>query len=180
MKVVIDQHELDPDKVNPAVSIEVESVDVTPLMTVEPDMGWQHVDSNGHWHAFSDDGELPTLQRESRPVPDCEADDEDPDLEIVFTCRACGEEVDPVWKQYRTTYRVYEPGRLAWRVDLRAVGYEADLLRSLRGKSVSIRVIEAKETTFGVGVVKLIGLGSLGLEVQILGTSPLGKRKKVV
>lgn len=65
----------------------------------KPDPAWEHTDSNGHFHAFAEDGKTPTLERYSVHVDCdgscggvCEGEGYD---ETHWKCAICGEEVEP-------------------------------------------------------------------------------------
>ena len=65
----------------------------------KPDPAWEHTDSNGHFHAWAQDGKTPTLERYSVHVECdgscggiCEGEGYD---ETHWKCAICGEEVEP-------------------------------------------------------------------------------------
>jgi hypothetical protein len=66
---------------------------------VKPDPAWEHTDSNGHFHAFAQDGKTPTLVAYLVHIDCdgscggmCEGEGYD---ENHWKCAACGEEVEP-------------------------------------------------------------------------------------
>jgi hypothetical protein len=70
--------------------------EVVRLRGPRPDPSWQHIDSSGHFHAFTADGRLPTLERRSAHPAD--PDDDGDGYEHVPTwhaCVICGDEVAP-------------------------------------------------------------------------------------
>lgn len=61
-----------------------------------PDASWQQIDSSGHFHAFTADGRLPTLERRTPPPNPFDPDDEgDGYLPSWYACVICGDEVTP-------------------------------------------------------------------------------------
>lgn len=132
--------------------IETEQVDVTPAQTIKPNPDWSFVDRQGHYHAFSDDEHnlLPTL----RGV----FDEDDPET-VGYHCRICNYEVEPMWNSTRSTTRIYAPGRMSWRVELRAVTPYIRPLQEMGGTSVSVRIEEEGMVMFGVGLLRTIGAG---------------------
>lgn len=67
-----------------------------------PDPAWEHTDSNGHFHAFAEDGKTPTLTKYSVHV-DCDGSScggvcEDEGYDVPrWKCAICGEEVEPAF-----------------------------------------------------------------------------------
>ena len=156
-------------------TIEQEQIDVTPERTTKPDPKWFDVDRQGHYHAFSDDERdlLPTLRAtvtgEENPI-------------VTYRCRICNMEIKPVWVTTRTIGRVHAPGRMSWRVELRAGRPHAHLLQGMNGTSVSVRIEEDGVVTFGIGLLRTIGAG-VGDDGEIkwsgcvYGHGPMGSRK---
>lgn len=142
-----------------------EPIDVTPMTTIDPDREWTYTDSQGHWHAFSDDKEtiLPTLFRRQTDHEHQEPPDEDgwvetwTSTEVTWHCRICAEVVTPKWIERTNTHRVLMPGRMSWRVEVRAVGDNCEILHELDSQQVSVRLIDGNHTLFGVGLLKELG-----------------------
>lgn len=135
----------------------------------QPDMGWTFIDAAGHFHAFSADRELPTLDahREHKPCDGscgglCGGEGFD---EVWYSCRICQEKIKPGSVAGPHTFTV--PGFKHWSVTARwpvsvSGGIQASLLmRTTRG------------TYFGVG--KVTGVDIDG-NVEFDGYGPLGKR----
>lgn len=166
-----------------------EPIDVTPLQVVKPDMRWSHVDSKGHYHAFSDNKEeqLPTLRRENLTHEHSEdlGDDEVEvwtSIEVVYHCHLCDEKIEPKWDVSTPTHRIMAPGRLSWRVGVRAIGSNCGLLSQLNGQEVSVRVEDDEQTLFGIGLFRVSagegGDGPVRLFGDVYGRGPLGVRNK--
>lgn len=171
-------------------SVETEQIDVTPAQTIKPDMGWSHVDRNGHYHAFSDreSDQLPTLKREN--IEHQHNEDEGDgyvetwtSIEIVYRCRICNDRVEPRWNAYHSTHRVTAPGRMSWQVEVRGTGSNAEALHALDDHMVSVRVEDSGNVIFGVGLLK--GVGASGVSPDqplrwigyVYGNGPFGTRK---
>lgn len=83
--------------------------------TSKPNPEWTHTDEAGHWHAWSGDGRLPTL--DSRPVP-CDGMCGDPGhTDTEWFCPLCQEVVKP-WYVNAYESKVI-PGRMDLSVTLR-------------------------------------------------------------
>ena len=185
MKIYIDEQDL---VHSGGWSFETEPIDATPLEIVKPDPKWTHVDSKGHFHAFSEDKDepLPTLRRENIVHTHVEHDDEDDweeewtSLEVVYHCHLCDEKVEPKWVVSHPVHRIMAPGRMSWRVEVRAVGANCGRLGQLNGKEVSVRVEDDGTTLFGIGLFRVSG-GSGDSQVRLFGDvygrGPLGRRK---
>lgn len=83
------------------IALERGLIDVSVSGATKPDPNWTHVDGQGHFHAFADDGSLPTLRRDTLRH-DCDmAGDDDHDLDCegydtyVSRCLICAAEVQP-------------------------------------------------------------------------------------
>lgn len=167
-----------------------EPIDVTCETITEPDFKWAHIDSHGHFHAFSRDKDtsLPTLFRRQVNHTHREPADEDgwaeewTEAEVTWHCRICEETVEPKWDTRHPTHRTYAPGRLSWRVEVRAVGSNCETLRTLDGQQVSVRVVDEGMVMFGVGLLRTIG-ASMGDDNRlrwfgcIYGNGALGTRE---
>lgn len=169
-----------------------ESIDVTPMIVVEPDMGWTYRDPEGHFHAFSDDKDnnLPTLDRLQQEHEHSEPPDEDgwtetwTTVEITWLCRICRAVVTPKWLEHASTHRTQIPGRMSWRVELRVVGENAVTISQFIKKQVSVQVFNGDGTcAFGVGLLTELGASRAVTNDQrkwfgcVYGNGPLGIRE---
>jgi hypothetical protein len=120
-----------------------------------PDPTWNTVDAQGHWHAWTDDGKLPTLRTAPRHVP-CDGTDHpgtDGDLcdgydAAALHCRICGEQITPrrIPAPHPTTVAVAH----AWTVTLTAHP-DAPAPKSPAAATIRIRT-STGELLFGVAV----------------------------
>lgn len=83
------------------VTIEQDTEWVPSDRATMPDPKWEFTDGNGHFHAFADKGELPTLNTEIVEMP-CDGScggvcNGEGYTEHRYTCRICGEEIKPRW-----------------------------------------------------------------------------------
>jgi len=166
----------DDEPVIGGLTIDQDWIDVTSITATTPDLSWQYTDPRGHYHAYTEDGKLPTLQ--VRTVHHlCDGDDDDEDCEgydtSYYVCAICGdaEVVEP--------HRLPEgpkqiPGRQSWTVEVP--------VKIERGDQVSVRIWTPDALLFGVGqshgVVRAEG-GPEGVRVtsKILQAGPLGRRR---
>lgn len=163
-----------------SMSVEVEQIDVTPAMIVEPDRTWTHRDASGHFHAFSNGQEsepYPTLQRRTREVERFSEDDgeEWTDTLVWFECRICRVEVAPKMIESVTTHRETRPGRSSWHVEV-SVTNGTPLPRN--GDLCTVRLCEPTHEFFGVASVvssRYSGMGAM-VRVMLYGAGPLGLR----
>jgi hypothetical protein len=132
------------------LDVQVEHVDVTSAFGhTTPDPRWEHWDTAGHFHAYDDDGQLPTLRRGKKR----------------WRCVICREKVTP---GTRTDYGQRSiPGRTSWSA---TVGQQATELAD--GTLVSVRVRRGDRLGFGVGKVR-----NAGTIIHITGAGPLGWRR---
>ena len=160
------------------LAIDVEQIDVTMSIKTEPDMAWEHIDRHGHFHAYAEDGTLPTLEARTRvvepaledPDDDFDIDDYDEDYDqTYYVCAICDEEIEPKVIVTRPVGREFVPGLMSWTVE---VGVPLRL-----GDRVSVVVTSGGSTCFGVGMVDEISSGGSGPGAVIVGESPLGRRK---
>lgn len=156
--------------------IETERIDVTMATLVEPDPNWQHTDQQGHYHAWSADGELPTLTARSEhrycdgihhfPVDDlCEGYDV-----TLYACSLCGEDIEPGTVTRHGVPKTI-PGLQTWTV----VAYDVIVGRD----PVSLRVETGAGVVFGFAVptdvVAELGAAGPSGRTTLVGTSPLGR-----
>lgn len=155
-------------------------IDVSTAMATKPDLGWELIDANGHFHAYASDGKLPTMITKSRHV-DCDLshEDDDPwgeddcegyDVTEHF-CRVCDELVDP--KRLPTSGQRSMPGLKSWVITV--VGD-----RQIEGP-VSVRFAIDGKVYFGVAQALTDSMeggsdGRVRVTTRLHGNSPLGER----
>lgn len=144
-----------------------------------PDRRWEHVDSNGHYHAHGDqdDDPYPTLDRRSEHV-DCDGscggvcDGEGYNVDRYY-CRICRESIEPGTVPGPHTFTIPLAKTWSMRVD-GGTGYGS-------GDLVSVRVTSAREVLFGVACVTDVQTTRFGPDVTTVtdleGVGPLGRRK---
>lgn len=165
------------------IDIHQEWINASSWSATKPDPKWVHVDQLGHFHAWDDDGKLPTLDIKTRRIefePAVESEDDgraayDDDEadgydERFYACRICGDEIEP---KYVPDYRdKVIPGRVSWTVKVDAA--------LTRGAEVSVVVETEDRTSFGVGTVLncVAPFGEGYIRSTIVGTGPLAVRTK--
>lgn len=165
-----------------ACSLEVhqELIDVSSgLPTRKPDPAWEHVDKRGHFHAFTDDGKLPTLAEEAVRKP-CPGGCDDPGCEGVvkvrYRCRICRKRVRPRWVSSYDNLSRQMPGPKSWSVTVS----NAPPPRTGPGDMVSVKVTAGGRTYFGVGYTYDLNVQSSGAGVlasyTVHGEGELGRR----
>jgi hypothetical protein len=156
------------------LSIDIERIDITSGRdSYKPDPAWNTVCKAGHFHAFTRDGKLPTLQAYEKQMPcngmcspSCGGEGWS---ETRYRCRACGKRVKPGYVidvpggQTRTI-----PGLTTWRVTVRTMTqWNAD---------VSVRAVMPKKELFGIATPRMVQGGSDGFTWDLIGISELGER----
>jgi hypothetical protein len=109
-----------------SISFEQDWIDVSTMTESRPDPGWIFTDAAGHFHAFAEDGDLPTLKSVTINVPcaggcgevedgDCGGYDDS-----EYRCRLCAEVVTP---KYDITYPPPKraPGLKRWTAEVATV-----------------------------------------------------------
>jgi hypothetical protein len=156
----------------------------------KPDPSWTFTDDAGHWHAFAEstkDGmaaDLPTLDRETIQMPcdgSCGGTCGGEGYSVPrFTCRACGQVVEPRWipdVEAQTVGTLIE-GLKDWMLEVenfdRSLHYQGD-------EQLSIRMDADADTFFGFGYATDHTMTDGGFEgfhatVTIYSGGPLGKR----
>lgn len=171
-----------------SLTIDTEQVDVTVMTKSRPDPAWEHVDSNGHFHAYDQGGNLPTLESRSIHV-DCACQRNEYDAEgwdcdgyddTIYVCTICEETVEPKRIVTHPIGREYAPGRTTWELLV-----YADVTR---GQRVSIRVTSGQPADevvmFGVAevvdvaMVRQEGAAQIQSLARLVGVGPLGERRK--
>jgi hypothetical protein len=147
-----------------------------------PDPTWECVDVNGHWHAFTADGKLPTLGEHARHV-DCdglhlfgEPDDEycEGYTVVDYRCRICLDLVEPRRVPDGTAgQRHFVPGRTSWWV-------EVVTPQQIEGEH-TVRVVGTGRVLFGVAVARMVVAEGDHAGVRVTtrfdGIGELGERK---
>lgn len=160
--------------------IEVDIITVESATATKPDPTWTHTDAAGHWHAYDNDGKLPTLEPRTRHV-DCDgihdfgdqADEDCDGYDVTdWHCRICGEQVEPKRLPDRGPREI--PGRKHWWVQL-VTDREIAVDRAV------VRVKVGDRLYFGVAAVRTESMegDSHGFRVtsRIDGIGPLGERR---
>lgn len=145
-------------------------IDVTGY-TARPNPAWTLVDGRNHFHAYTDDGTLPTLRARSEPVPCdgacgslCEGT-----TRTVYECMICDEAVEPAVISGITHQSV--PGRRSWSLEIN------DPVMPF-GDMVSVQVKTDGQLRFGVGQIvewRSFSMGELQT-VIVQGIGELGWR----
>jgi hypothetical protein len=130
----------------------------------KPDPKWTFTDERGHFHAFAQGGELPTLSRENVPVPCdgscggiCEGY-----VAHRYTCLICGQEIEPHWIPDSIARTVGIP--IERRKTATVVVY-ADRIIARTSDKVSIRVVADGLELIGIGAIDGLS-GSMSSEDQ--------------
>ncbi len=153
----------------------------------KPDPSWEYVDQAGHYHAYTENGRLPTLDVKYEQVP-CGGSCGDVCGGEGYTvdhhhCRICGEEVKPA--TLPDTDPVICPGLKHWTVTVESAQASSDeqilgpFLSAPAGQ-VSVRVDTsshaARRRHFGVGIVANVNSRPGAITAEIIGTGELGSR----
>lgn len=140
-----------------------EPVEITDLTgRAVPDPSWAHIDSAGHFHAWSQGGGLPTLERCPHACEDkeCSGGFEE------YRCAICHQGVEPgMIMTPPDMHRRFAPGLESWSLVVRAPVW------NLSGDRVSVR----GEAWFGVAVVTQVSTACGVYEVHLQGVSELGR-----
>lgn len=156
-EVVIDGH--GPYECEIEVTQQVEMV--RSYTAIKPDVGWEHTDSRGHFHAFAADGSLPTL-REVRVHVFCdgscgfESGCEGYDR-AYYERLICGERVKPV----------FEPDHAARTLGVPVPGAKTTIItvhadRVLPEQKVSVRISQGDAEMIGIGDLRMTEADSDG------------------
>ncbi|ETK36105.1 hypothetical protein [Microbispora sp. ATCC PTA-5024] len=120
----------------------------------KPDPGWEFIDAAGHFHAFAEGGELPTLNSERVEMPcdgSCGGVCEGEGYTVLrHTCRICGQEVEPGYVPDYEARTVGEPIFLRKMATVTITS--AEPVTDSRDE-VSVRVRYGDEELFGTGFV---------------------------
>lgn len=163
------------------LKVEQEWLDVSSgLPTRKPDMSWELVDKNGHYHAFTGDGKLPTLDEEKVRKP-CPGGCGDPDCEGVtvtrYRCRICRKKIQPRWVSSYDNLNRKIPGLKTWSVEVA----NSTAVPPALGELVSVKVGIGGRTYFGIGrpyglVIEQAGIGNVTASYTVHGEGELGQR----
>lgn len=157
-----------------SLSIETELIDTTMAgPSYKPDPEWTFVDKAGHFHAFTHDGFLPTLERYEKHL-NCDGScagvcSDEGYTETRYRCRICRKRVKPAYvvkvpgglpqsMPGLTAWTVTVSGRTQWNVD------------------VSIRAVAGGNTWFGFATPRMVSGGPDGFTYDFIGIGELGKR----
>lgn len=136
-----------------------------------PDSRWEFVDAKGHWHAYAERFELPTLDVRTEHQ-DCDGSCaygqcEGFEVDRCY-CRICGEVVTPGVQDGPHT--VTKPGVKSWHLDVEGYPGTPDA-------QVSVRISTATGVHFGIAQVTDLRVERFERALATLvGISPLGKR----
>lgn len=171
VKITIDNGQPMPGQLD----VEYQIIDVTSATATKPAMSWTQVDDQGHWHAYDDKGELPTLVARPRHIEcdgSCGGVCEGEGYDIVeYFCAICDQQIEP--RRLPDTAPKSIPGRMTWTVRIEPE-------REITGK-VTVRIAAGEKTMFGVAharTVSMEGDGSrIRINTQLDGIGPLGERR---
>jgi hypothetical protein len=159
-----------------------DEIDVTTATGVRhPDLAWEFVDEAGHYHAWTKDGQMPTVDRNVERIP-CRGfscvlihdDDEETcggDEKVTIVCKLCGEVVEPKYTVDHS--RQFLPGRSYWNADVYGVHLHP-------GDRVSVSFATAHDghvRWFGIAQVGAISIKDSTYVTTIHGAGPLGRKK---
>jgi len=160
------------DPVPGEVSVETEMIDVSTMTASRPDMRWEYVDAAGHFHAYDNDGNLPTLvRRDDNPRSVAEEYYDDEYVPWHLECDLCGEEIQPqrlADDPHRTI-----PGRTTFTVTVQA--------KVPQGR-FSVVATTPDRVWFGVGEGHVVRAESFGAGVTVTSMvwcGPMSWRPKV-
>jgi hypothetical protein len=174
------------------IDVEQEILRIRSRDAVKPDQSWEFTDQAGHWHAFTDDGELPTIDRITLPMP-CDGScggvcQGEGYHAYQDKCHACGEQLQPRWVPDEEARGEGTPveGRYSWGVQVeeyRPLSERLMLTALDFGQQVSVRLDNPQATYFGLAMVDRRSVQSDGelmrARVDLVGASQLGKRRRV-
>lgn len=153
-----------------------DEVEVTTLTGVRsPDTAWEFVDETGHYHSWTKDGQLPTMDRhevETAPAWEDEDGEEYPaTVEVIYRCKLCHEEVEPKYTVDHS--RQFIPGRSYWSAEIMGVHLHP-------GDKVSVSFSTAHTghvRWFGIAQVGNISIQDATYVTKLHGAGPLGRKK---
>ena len=160
------------------LTITQDQIDVTSALATKPDPEWTYVDQRGHFHAYDEDGKLPTLRTRIERTP-CPGGCDDPGCDGYTVthhhCVICGEEVEP--RRVHDFEPKTVPGLTHWTL---VVDQGIP-----QGQQVSVRVrsgapadpIEVFGVAMVVGVEAMMVGDQWRTQSTLDGVGPLGKRR---
>lgn len=135
----------------------------------KPDPRWEFIDTAGHFHTFTKDGDLPTLNSEGVRMPcdgSCGGTCNGEGYTVTrWTCRICGQEVEPGYVPDEGARTMGVPVPLGTSAKVTVTSREPV---AERGREVSIRIRSGEVELFGtgfIGAVKMSG-GPTGVRVE--------------
>jgi hypothetical protein len=160
------------------LNIEHQIIDVTSSTATKPAMSWTVIDDQGHFHAYDNQGELPTLVEHIRHVDCDEWHDflrEDTECEgysiAEYFCAICDQQIEP--ERVPDTGQKSIPGRMSWEVQIQPE-------QEITGK-VTVRIANGDKTLFGVADARTdawsSGPDGVALTTRLTGIGPLGERR---
>lgn len=157
------------------LNIEHQIIDVTSSTATKPAMSWTVIDDQGHFHAYDNQGELPTLTARSRHI-ECDGacggvcGGEGYDI-IEYFCAICDQQIEP--ERVPDTGQKSIPGRMSWEVQIQPE-------QEITGK-VTVRIANGDKTLFGVADARTdawsSGPDGVALTTRLTGIGPLGERR---
>lgn len=164
------------------ITIEQEIKTFASATATKPDPAWTLVDERGHFHAYDDDGELPTLTSSlvhvncddvhTGPLADPDEPCEGYDV-TEWTCRICGTEITP--GRLPDHDQKSMPGLKAWRAEITSD-------QPIDNRIVSVRAAVTDGVHFGAAYATMRRAetrldGGLQVTIELIGYSPLGYRR---
>ncbi len=146
------------------LTIEQEFTVIRSERATRPDPAWTFTDDARHFHAWSGDRDLPTLDTRSRNAP-CDGscggvcDGEGYTVTEHF-CRICGQQIEPGRLPDQGEKRI--PTARHWHLLV-----DSDRTLAQTGEHVSVRIVRDFLGYFGVAVVTSMSMASLGNEVRV-------------
>jgi hypothetical protein len=145
-------------------------------IATKPDQRWEHIDTHGHFHAYDQDGKLPTLVSRPRHI-DCDGscggvcEGEGYDITEWF-CAICDEQVEPGRVDDHGPHSI--PTRKDWSIKVPSSA-------PITGDRVTVRIeLEHGIVMFGVAKVGswegTFGSGHAEVITTLYSASPLGTR----
>jgi hypothetical protein len=154
---------------------EVEVTTATGVHT--PDLAWEFVDEAGHFHAWTKDGQLPTVDRHVERIPCGHMHGDLEELEecggserVTIVCKLCGEDVEPKYNVDHS--RQFIPGRSYWSADIYGVHLHP-------GDKVSVVFANGhtgRALWFGIAEVGPISIEDSTYVTRLNGAGPLGRK----
>jgi hypothetical protein len=147
---------------------EWQNVDV---MGPVPDPKWEHIDTNGHYHARDlDEKTYPTLTTRMEHI-DCDGScggtcDDEGFTVVRYHCAVCDEEVKP--GLIDGPHSLTLPGLKSWSATVEGPSLPA---------KVSVKVEVGDEIWFGVAMVTETSFDAGIYKTTLVGVSPLGRRR---